>query len=244
MEEFISSLDSERFGFKIARVDVFSEPVAAALQKLRKLGVKMVVGRAKTGDTGVINGLEDNGFRVMDTQLTYKRYTKDYAREAKQPSGDLLLREFTAGDAGPIVEIAKKAFSNYGHYFADARLARDKCAEIYSDWAARSCADKKAADIIFVAEVKGVVAGFATYRIHRGAKTTYASCGLGAVDPGHRGRGIYPAVINRAMSWAKSAGLEWVEYSCIACNFPASRAYINAGFKPEDSFITLHCWLD
>jgi GNAT superfamily N-acetyltransferase len=244
MEEFISKLDSERFGFKIARAGVFREPVENALLKLRKLGVKMVIGRVKSGDIEKINDLENNGFRVMDTQLTYRRDTKDFVPEDAAAAEGVLLREFSAGDTGRIASIAEKAFENYGHYSADSRLDRNKCREIYRDWAQRSCLDKKAADIIFVAEVKGVVAGFATYRIHQDKTLKYVSCGLGAVSPEFRGRKIYPAIVNHAMAWGKGAGMEWEEYSCIACNFPANRAYINAGFKPVDSFLTLHCWLD
>lgn len=244
MEGFVSSLDTARFGFKIARIDGYDGGTATIIESLKKEGVKMVIARVNTGDIAAINSLEDKGFRVMDTQITYKYEISGYRNKPYALPGDIKVRQFIRSDTNAITEIARKAFDNYGHYFADLRLDRGKCREIYSDWATRSCGDAGVADAVFTAEGPGGIAGFATYKIYARDGARYAACGLGAVDDKFRGKGIYGVIIDRALQWGAEAGLKWEEYSCIACNFPANRAYIKAGFMPYGSFMTLHLWQD
>ncbi len=243
MEQYISKIDTERFGFKIAKIDYFKEPVANVLVDFRENDVKMVIGRVKSSDIVKLNELENNGFRIMDVQVTYRCDIKDFKQNQSGKTESVNLRKYTENDVEQIVRIAEEAFDNYGHYAADAKLDRKKCCEIYKDWALRSCLDKNVADTIFVAELNGSVMGFATFKVNKEKGMKYASCGLGAVNSKYRGRGIYQAIINRALEWGAEENLVWEEYSCLIYNFSVNRSYINAGFKPVDSFITLHCWL-
>jgi GNAT superfamily N-acetyltransferase len=244
MERYVSGLDTERFGVKIARISEFGEPVAGMMKKLRGIGVKMAIARAKCSEPALINELEDNGFRIKDTQVTYRReISRGIGINSVVPDG-FVIRESVENDAVQAAVIAGEAFNNYGHYMADARLDREKCGQIYPDWARRSCLDRGIADIVFVAEAGGRIAGFATYKIRKGAAGEYAACGLGAVAREYRGIGVYPAIIYRALEWGAQKGLVWEEYSCLADNFSAGRAYTGAGFKPADAFVTMHCWLD
>lgn len=244
MEKYISTIDTERFGFKIAKIENFTMPLVTLLKDLKTNNVKMIIGRVKSADTIKLNEMEDNGFRVMDTQLTFKYEIDKFPIKRVSAGKSIVLREHTQIDTDEIVNIAGDAFNNYGHYFADLRLDRLKCAQIYRDWARRSCLDNNLAKKIFVAEIDKKVVGFATFNTVGVSPLLHGVCGLGAVSTAHRGAGIYPAIINYALSWGKEAGLAWEEYSCIASNFSAARSYINSGFKPFDSFITLHCWLD
>jgi GNAT superfamily N-acetyltransferase len=242
MNELISRIDTERFGFKVAKITSFDRHTAGIVEELKGDGVRMIIARVKTADIQAVNGLEEMGFRVMDTQLTYRYDLDGYSARPLNLSA-VRIRSYENGDLEPIAAIAGKSFDNYGHYFADPWLDREKCREIYRDWAIRSCGDKTTADIVFVAQA-GSIAGFATYKIHEKDGISYAACGLGAVDESFRGRGIYGRIINGALEWGKQKGLKWMEYNCLACNFPANISYIKPGFLPVDSFITLHYWTD
>ncbi|MEI7542782.1 MAG: hypothetical protein WCJ94_05975 [bacterium] len=182
MKQYISEIDTARFGFKIAKIEDFNMPLAELLQTLKKDNVKMVIGRAKSSDTIKLNEMEDNGFRIMDTQQTFKYEIGKFPIIKIPVDKSITLREHTQADTEEIVNIAGNAFDNYGHYFADLRLDRLKCAEIYRDWARRSCLDDKVAKKIFVAQIDNKIAGFATFNTVGVGALLHGVCGLGAVS--------------------------------------------------------------
>ncbi|MCE5299344.1 MAG: GNAT family N-acetyltransferase [Spirochaetia bacterium] len=243
MKELLSVIDSERFGFSVAKVDDFSAGPEKIIGGLKGLGVRLIIGRQPTSETGMINKLEDLGFRLMDTQVTYRHDIRDWNKNPSVPDG-YVVRPYADGDIEAVMHIAGGAFDFYSHYAADKRLDVAKVRQIYPDWAQRSCLKADANNPVFIAALSGEIAGFITFRTESSGRERYGVCGLGAVAEGHRKIGLYQALISNAMEWGRVKGLAWEQYTCIACNYPANRSYIAAGFKPVYSFATLHYWQD
>ncbi|MBS1662587.1 MAG: hypothetical protein JST68_16210, partial [Bacteroidetes bacterium] len=73
MTNHISKIDTQRFGFDIARIDDSQTLLQPGfLQELERHGVRLVITRIPTEKTDQINALEDMGFRVKDVQITYR----------------------------------------------------------------------------------------------------------------------------------------------------------------------------
>ena len=71
MTDYISDLDTQRFGFKIARLENFNGNPRMIIEDFKKQGVKLVIARISTADISTINTLEDMGFEYKDIQLKY-----------------------------------------------------------------------------------------------------------------------------------------------------------------------------
>ncbi|OQA48351.1 MAG: hypothetical protein BWY47_01060 [Bacteroidetes bacterium ADurb.Bin302] len=50
IDEYISQLDTQRFGFKIAKLNLFNEDTALLIDKLKEVDVKMIIIRVDASD--------------------------------------------------------------------------------------------------------------------------------------------------------------------------------------------------
>lgn len=244
IRDFLSPLDRARFGFEVAKVDDFTFGIDLLLEMFRANSVQLVISRVPSDDIVLLNELEDRGFRIKDTQLTY-RYTlgKGSALALGEPK-DFRVRKFEPGDTDSLVRVARESFSGYGHYAADPRLDPVKCAEIYEDWARNTCRDPKVADHIVVAEMAGALIGYLSFKIKSARDEKYAAGGMGAVSNEHRSLGVFSAIVRAGLRWGEEIGLAWEEHNVIAANLPVNHAFIRCGFRPSHSMVTLHAWLN
>ena len=150
MNKYISVLDTERFGFTVAKLPNTGENIEPILKGLKEFNTKLVIIRIDSTNIRLLNKLEKLGFETKDVQLTYNfDLTKEIPLHKPY---EFTLRVFNSNDIPQIIRIAEISFHNYGHYAADEKLERQKCFDIYTDWAKRSCMDKSIADEIIVAE--------------------------------------------------------------------------------------------
>ena len=242
-----SKLDTDRFGFKIGKTngDIFADNPSETIKKLEDLGYKLLIARVDFKDIELINKLEEFGFRVKDSQMTYRYQLKDFKSDyIKFDTIDYVIREFKGSDTKTLMSIAKKSFNNYGHYFANDKLNKEKCQEIYEDWTYNSCVNKNVADKIFVAEFNGEPIGFLSFKIYYKDGNSYAAGGMGAVDLEHRGKQIFPRLVLSGLQWGSVIGLDWEEHNVIVNNSPVNKSFTKMDFKPDDVVITMHCWLN
>ncbi len=237
--KYHSPLDTERFGFNIAKIDGFDYPIKDLLHELKRKEYRLVLTKVNADNIPLINELEQNGFRLKDIQLTY-RY------ELIEPvvlslSNDLTIREAKISDKEVLSIIAMKSFENYGHYSADKRLDAKKCQEIYGDWIIRSF-DKKVADSILVAEINSQVVGFLSHKIYT-EENKYAAGGIGAVDPSFRNKDIFRAITTAGLNWAIMNNCKWVEHNVLVTNLSVNMSFVKLGFRPSNSTISFHNWL-
>lgn len=237
--KFHSNLDTERFGFNIAKINEFDSPIVDILKSLKLNGYKLIISKVNANNLHLINELEKYGFELKDIQVTYKIETSDSLSLTQ--SANVMIRDAKLTDRNALFDIAQKSFKGYGHYAADKKLDAEKCNEIYSDWIVRSF-DKQVADNILIAEIDGRVAGFLSHKIY-GSENKYAAGGIGAIDPVYRNRNIFQEITIAGINWARESNCKWVEHNVLITNYPVNRSFSNLGFRISNSFVTFHKWL-
>lgn len=242
--EYISRLDTKRFGFKIARIENLKGDPRPIINDLKNQGVKLIIARTNIHDIETINTLEKTGFEYKDTQLKYYLPLRDKEEEKMNPNKTYKVRRATKKDVDELAAISEEAFDNHGHYFADTRLDRTKCINIYMDWTKRCCLDKSFADVVFAAENENEIMGFLSYKIFHDKDGRFARTRLGAVRKKYRGKGIYSEILKCGKNWGIQLGLEREEHYVLATNTPIINLFIRLGLKFFGGFITFHYWLD
>ena len=104
-----SKIDSDRFGFKVAKTDgeIFRNLSTEKIVKLTN-DYGLIIARVNLEDIKLINKLESIGFRLKDTQITYKHNLKNHI---SKPTS-LKLRDFKKSDIPILVQMAKDSFNN------------------------------------------------------------------------------------------------------------------------------------
>jgi hypothetical protein len=242
---FISPLDSLRFGYTIAKVNEAAHfKKKDFLPLLKEQGVQLIISRINSERIDDINLLEDIGFRVKDMQVTY---SFDFTRQPINPvhtDPAVLLREAGENDIPALSAIAGESFDNYGHYFNNARLDKTRCREIYPDWLRRSILDPQVADKVFMAEYKQQPAGFLSFKVYETGALKYAVGVQGAVAQNFRGKNIFSALTVKGLLWGKETSLIREEHNVHTANYPVNRVFSKLGFSPIRAFTTLHYWTD
>ena len=243
-QEYLSVLDTDRFGFKVAKVNSFNESPEILIKKLKETGFKLIISKIDSSKLNLINRLEDLGFRIKDNQVTYKYDLKKFDDMTLNHLNESFnIREYQKGDEHSIVKIAEEAFNDYGHYFANDRLNKTACLEVYKNWAIRSCQDVEVADVIFVALKNNEIAGFLSFKKYCENNLAYAAGGLGAVSKKHRGQNVFKMLTVKGLIWGLENNFEWEEHNVLTTNYSVNSTFSSLGFKIRKSFNTLHCWL-
>jgi hypothetical protein len=243
LSNYISSLDTQRFGFNIAKVNKFNEEPRLILDFLKKEQVQLIISKIPVGDYELINKLEQLGFELKDIQVTYQYDLQKQLSELKLPEG-ITIEGATSDDIPELENMARTSFYNYGHYARNPKLNKETCADIYADWIKNSCLQKSFADIVYVAKVNNTVAGFLSFKIFHHEEKKYAAGGIGAMNPGFRKQGIFRLISLQGLHWAKAQQLDWVEHNVLIDNFPVNKSFQGTGFSISKSFITLHHWIN
>ena len=245
MDKYLSTLDSNRFGIKVAKVDNWGTNPEELLISLRKNNFKLIITRLRCEDILTINTLEGLGLQIKDMQLTHRHELKNLPFESLEIPSHMLIRDASEMDMPSIKNIAKEAFANYGHYSANNKLDKSKTNEIYEDWALRSYYDANVADKFFVLTADNKeVAGFLTFKLFNNDNQFYAVGGIGAVARSYRNQGIFHLLVKHGLLWGKQINLDWEEHNALATNYPVGKVFTSLGFNIASSFVTLHGWMD
>lgn len=244
MPDYLSEIDTSRFGFKIARTENLHGDPRTIIDELKDQGVKLFIARVNTDDITTINTLENLGFEYKDTQLKYSLNLIGRTKQAVNKVQGFRIRTVADIDVDEIVSISEEAFYNHGHYFADQKLDRQKCLETYRDWARRCCLDKNFADIVFVAENDEEIMGFLSYKILNDGDSRFAKTGLGAMKIKYRGAGIYSEILDHGTNWGIDMKLNREDHLVLVTNIPINNLFLKKGFKLSGGFITFHYWLE
>lgn len=244
MIDYISQIDTQRFGFQIARInDAATLTSSGFIRSLKEQGIVLVIARIDSENLPAINALEDAGFRIKDIQCTWRHTTGEPVND-QYLNSDIIIRPAVTADIPSVTSIAHHAFDHYGHYFADQRLDTDQCREIYPEWAASSITDKKTADQSFVAVHNENIAGFLALKILEKDGEKYSAGVLGAVSEDSRGQNIFASLVIAALRWGQATVPTWQEHNSLAVNYAVNRVFTKIGFRQSGSSVTMHCWLD
>jgi hypothetical protein len=195
--------------------------------------------RIDISDISSIHAVEKNGFRLIDTLVTYafnrhKHRIPDIKELFK-------IREFKKQDLLMLVKIAKKAFSK-DRFHLDHHFSHKKANDLYGEWI-RNCCKREYTNRVFVAEVKESVVGFLTFRLDRELQRfmNYKICGhgLSAVLPGIKG--VYPCLVKTAI---REIGLNYdcLEFDTQLNNYEVIKVWRRFGFDFIRAKYTFHKW--
>ena len=242
MHDYISNLDSELFGFPVAKIFSNIENPELVVRELKKKSTKLIIARIDLSKTKLINQLERLGFLYKDAQVTF-----NYNVQKKLPENQFnsfSIVPYTEKHLLELIDITKISFNNYGHYFADKRLNLKSSLDTYGDWTYNSCVNKNVADKVFVAEIDDEILGFLSFKTFNSREGTYAAGGLGAVNPKHRSIGVFQNISIFGLEWGVEMGFDWEEHNVLVNNYPVNKSFLNIGFRPNKSMVTLHGWID
>jgi hypothetical protein len=178
----------------------------------------------------------------MDAQVTFS-----FNLQNKLPprnNNQFSLVSFNDRHLSQMIEITKTAFDNYGHYFADERLDKQKCAEIYINWIQRCCTNKDIADEIIVAEKNNIVIGYLAIKKFGLNSEKYYAGVIGAVASEYRKIGVFQAINIESLYLAGSNGAIRVENNVLITNIPVMKTYTNLCYSIIRSEITMHYWYE
>ncbi len=240
--QYVSELDTKRFGFIVAKVNNFDTDPAYLISKLKREGVSLIISKVPLQQIVLINKLEDLGFRIKDSQVTY-RFNLRKQQIPMLENEQCIIRAFDHSDISSLKQMLYESFEGYGHYFANDRLDKKACTEIYVDWGIRSCLEISVADKVFVAECDGQTAGMLSFKKMRNEEGAFAAGGIGAVSAKFRGRDVFKQLAVAGMQWGGSENLEWEEHNVLTNNYAVNSSFSSLGFKVKNAFLTLHCWL-
>lgn len=238
---WLSAMDTERFGVKIARTNTFThQNILETIDFCSANQVELLIGRCSTRDIQTVHAAESQGFRLMDT-LVYLR--KDLTHYTPLPSRSTASIEVAkSSDQAEAIEVALVSFDGYqGHYHADNRLDRSSATAVYGSWAGRCFVDPQAAHMVHVAKIDGRIVAFRASRMNTPQQGEFVLTG---VIPEARRLGIYKDLVIAGLNWCKDADAEEVLVSTLLDNIGVLRAVSQFGFAPAFSYFTFHKWFN
>lgn len=238
---YLSDIDEERFGIRTARAPRVSlDTLPSVLEFCREDGVVLLIARCPISELGAAQAMEREGFSLMDVLVYYARSLV----KTPIPSdiGKIPVRPIRLDEEDAVKTVASESFRGYfGHYHADARLDPAKCDEAYVDWAVRSCVSREIADEVLVADLGGVIVGFATLRLNSVGEGEGVLFG---VAPSAQGQGIYRSFMVRGMEWCLSKGATRMVVSTQITNIAVQKVWVRLGFELNHAYYTFHKWFD
>ena len=234
--------DTKHFGIKIGRYTPGNPKDAGSdIERAKAEGYELLITRLPTDQVDIINHLENQGFRVKDILVRY-RLSLDNMDFLAHNNISFKIRNATPTDINIVREIARTTFKNYmNHFRADELLSKEKCDDLYVEWAVNSIIDTKIADEAFIAEDEKGVLGFATMKIISDEESEGV---LSGTAPEARRRGVYSELIKERINRSKSKKLKYLLLGTQVNNYIVQSVWIKFGAKIFTSYYTLHLWLE
>ncbi|HSU17088.1 GNAT family N-acetyltransferase [Longimicrobium sp.] len=243
--------DSEVLGVPSARVSVLSwggwddagamrigAVVGGAVREADASGARLLVLRADARDARAVPALEDAGFRLADTLVTFATQRLEAPEDAARGVDAAEERDLDA-----LRRIAR-GFRT-GHFHADPRIPSARAEDVYVRWIENSLAGR--ADAVLVGrDERDAVEGFITCRMDRRRSASlprpHGVIELVAADAAAQGRGVGGRLVAAALRWFAAQGAGSAEVGTQIDNLGAVRLYERSGFRIAGFSHTFHRW--
>ena len=240
--------DSAFFDLPMARLDYLlasghggaTVALTAVLDTFRAGGIRHVTARADVADIELMTLFEAQGFRLMDSLVTYITRPRKEPPNAVREVG--VVRDFRTEDAEELIRIASEAYRGFrGRFHLDPHIADQRADAFYVEWA-RQSVRLNMADTILVSEgTDGQLLGFLGFRrrepVSSAGGVPVFGGGLGACRTDTPG--AYAGLIRAGTIWAHARdGV--AECQTQNYNFPTIRIYEAVGAHYVRADYTLH----
>jgi len=242
IENYFSKLDTDRFGFRVAKISNNIENPDLIVKELKEISTKLIIARVDFKNIKLINQLEKIGFLYKDAQMTFNFDLQKGLPIHSQ--NEFILTAYNSRHFTQIMEMTKSSFNNYGHYFADEKLNRNKCLAVYIDWITRCCENTEVADNIVIAEKNDLAIGYLALKTYDNKSERYVAGVIGAVAPEYRKMGVFQAINIESILLAKKLGVDRIENNVLVTNYPVMKSYTSLSYNIIRSEITMHYWYE
>lgn len=237
MAEIKHIITSAEYGNK---KDIIKDPLSFIFQICDKEGISHLSCRISTDDYSAIHSLEEEGFRIMETLVTYlfnKR--KHKVLQLKDMSK---IRSFKNGDLESLIEMVRGAFP-LSRFYLDPKIPNEYVDKFYIKWV-KECCKGSLADKVLVAERKGEIIGFLSYRINKELEklTGYKIGCQGLSTVSKRGVGVYPALVKKSIQDFVQL-YDFAEFDTQINNYEVIKIWQRFGFDFVRSKYSFHKWL-
>lgn len=222
---------------------VAAELAAQIIERVRGRG-ELVMIRVDARDHVLARALEDAGFRLMDTTVTFLARFDEEPGRSLEGGGRVALEHARPDDLSALERIARSFRT--GHFHADPRLA-PVADELYVQWTRNSLATRADAVLVVRDVETSTPVGFITCVLDRRLAAAdpprrHGVIELVAVDASAQGAGVGRALVSGALAWFRGAGATSVEVGTQVDNVRAVRLYQRAGFRCVAFSHTFHAW--
>ncbi|KPK98942.1 MAG: hypothetical protein AMJ95_01395 [Omnitrophica WOR_2 bacterium SM23_72] len=197
--------------------------------------------RVSTDNYSVFHSLEEEGFKIMDTLVTYLFNKRKH--KISPFKSMCQVRLFRDDDMRSLVKMVQGIFI-LSHFYKDSNISRKNADKFYIRWI-QECCRGSLADKVLVAERNNKILGFLTYKINKEfyKMTGYKIVGQGLAAVSERGLGIFPALVK---SYIQDI-VRWYDFGEIDTqinNYEVIRTCQRFGLDFVRSKFTFHKWFN
>ncbi|MBA7709263.1 hypothetical protein ES703_118176 [subsurface metagenome] len=219
--------------------EIINACLSFIFQICRNEGIEHLSHRVDTSHFLTIHCLETNGFKIMDTLLTYlfnkRRHRVPQIRDLCQ------VRPFEEQDLESLINMVRGAFP-MSRFSLDPNIPNEKVDEFYIKWV-KDCCKGLLADKVLVAERRGRAVGFLAYRVNweLARLSGFKICGKGLLAVSVQGRGTLPTLMKVSIQDGIPL-YDFSEYDTQITNYKMIKVCQRFGFDFIRSKYTFHKW--
>lgn len=235
-------LDSELFGFKVAKLDASkldANTLPQYLETLAKKQVRLVFSKIAVLDNAMMQAARAASGKWMgDVVEMESDLSHIKALDASKAPG-LTLELATSIDLFEQQTLSALAsrLTIHSHLGLDAKLDQRAVLKMFETWITNSF-NHQAADEVLVAKLNAKPVGFISFFDHTNARIE-----LLVVNKSAEGQHVASSLLDKVLAILKARGFSKAQLATQINNAAALRLYVSRGFKEVQRLSTFHFWL-
>lgn len=250
-----SSLESEVFGFRAARLDyliaegdydsqckVKRRLLTELLDQCTSAQVQHLSVRINAADWSSIHSLEEHGFVLIDGLITYGQNLSNRSW-SPQESSTFQIRPLSSVDLPQAKELARSAFT-FDRLHTDPAVPKLAADESHAIWLENSY---RTADRVLVAADEFGILGYSVYKVNDASVPHFGEpigvWVIAATVERARGRGVAKSLCLSMLVWYRDQGIRIVEGGTQLANVASARLHESCGFRVASTSLSLSKWI-
>ena len=233
---------SDIFGYGVFKIDPSTDDRAPSLlnglvsRHVRQRSEAMYYAKVDAGNVNAVRHLGEEGFYVVDVQVTFGREAKDPALISANPV-EVTIEEFRPEHRGAILEIASSCF-RFSRFHLDPGIPEAIANQIKRDWVS-SYIQKQRGECLFVAVCDQQPVGFLAVLSSKTEGRRIRTIDLIGVAKDFQNRGIGRALVAFFINRYRDQS-DFLQVGTQIANRPSIRLYQKAGFSLTKAQYVMH----